>query len=820
MSVIQGLTKSEVKAKIETGKVNFMPLKTTKTYGEIFQRNIFNFINNILYLICFSLLLLGRIDDAIVTVIIVLINVSLGLIQEVRAKKKLDEITESNRPKVKVLRNGKIYKADPNQIVLGDIISVNPGDQIVVDGKIVEGDKIGFDESSLTGESDVLKKSLGDEVLSGSFCLSGAGLMEVTKVGKDCVMNQITSGVVEQVQVLTPLQKEINTIIRLLVLISIYLQVLIFFSGVFGQNNSLADIVGRAGVIIGIVPNGLFLMVTLAYSLGAIRISNKKILIQELNAVESLSNVTTLCMDKTGTLTSGELEFYEMHTFNLSSDKVNSHLANLVYNQTGKNATTLAICKKFKGETKKILDKVDFSSKHKWSGLIFEKGKTALIIGAPDILSKSLKLDLDQREKISNYNNQGLRTLLLVKSKNPQTEFKLEKEEPILPEDLELIAILALKDKLRPNLKHTLESFQQAGIKFKVISGDNPETVLALVNQLDLGFELKAVSGMQLGKMNQNEFKQAVKNSQIFGRITPIQKGKIVDVLKESGEYVAMVGDGVNDVLSLRKADLSISMESGSQATRGVSDIVLLEDDFNSLPLAFMEGQRIQNGMSGVMSLFLTRVFFTILIIIAVSVIGGFPFSIRQNSFLALFTVGLPAFGLTYWAKPGNKYKRSLLAWIKNFVLPASMVMSIFLLLIYISYLYFGNLIAERTLELDTIFAFILNQRLSSRVQAILTIFTVFSALTLVFFIAPLNDFFKTKIQITDDKKPSYLALILISLVIFILYVGDSAYIFDLRTPDLWETIFLTSFYLIWLFLMKYIFKHEIFNKFLDVNER
>ena len=823
MSVIQGLSKADVEEKVSAGLVNFMPLKTSRSYQEIFQRNIFNFINNILYLICLFLLILGRFDDALVTIFIVLINVSLGLVQEVRAKNKLDQITQSNRPKITVLRNGKKYKADPNQIVLNDVIEIKPGDQIVVDGKIIEGEKIGFDESSLTGESDIFKKSIGDEVLSGSTCISGGGLMEVTGIGKDCMMNQITSGVVSSREALTPLQREINTVIRILVLISVYLQILMFFSGVFPsgafQGNNLADLVGRAGVIVGIVPNGLFLMVTLAYSLGALRISESKILIQELNAVESLSNVSTLCMDKTGTLTSGELEFAELDSYFLSSEKVNSILANFVFNQSSQNNTSLAIGKKFKGQKKSVLDRVDFSSRYKWSGLIFEKNKKTVVMGAPDILVQNLELTAEQRNQLSEYNSKGLRTLVLAQAEGLEKFEKIDEDTPKLPEKLELIAIVALKDKLRNNLTQTLTSFQKSDIKFKVISGDNPETVLALVNQLNLDFKLRAISGLQLEEMSDSEFKSAVKRCQIFGRISPVQKAKIVEALKESGEYVAMVGDGVNDVLSLKKANLAIAMESGSQATRGVADIVLLEDDFNSLPLAFQEGQRIQNGMSGVMSLFLTRVFFTILIIIAVGVVGGFPFTIRQNSFLALFTGGLPAFGLTFWAKAGNKYRRSLLSWIKNFVLPASIVMSLFLLLIYISYIYIGSLIVERTLDLESFFEFVLTKRLQERVQSVLTAFTVFTALTLVFFISPLNDFFKTKIQITSDKKPSYLALFLIFLVTIILYTEDYAKIFDLRTLDPFETFFLTTVYLGWLFTMRYIFKNQVFTKLLDVRQ-
>lgn len=821
MSVIQGLSVEEVNQRVKSGQVNYMPLKTSKTYKQIFQRNIFNFINNILYLICFFLLLLGRFDDALVTVFVVLINVFLGLVQEVRAKNTLDKITQSNRPKIRVLRSGKKYTLDPNEIVLNDIIEINPGDQIVVDGKLVEGEKVGFDESSLTGESDVIKKSVGDQVLSGSSCLSGGGLMEVTRVGEDCMMNQITSGVVSSREVLTPLQTEINTIIRILVLISVYLQILMFFGGIFPsgvlESNNLADLIGRAGVIVGIVPNGLFLMVTLAYSLGALRVSDKKILIQELNAVESLSNITTLCMDKTGTLTTGELEFADINYYNNISEEVNSFLADFVFNLSSQNATSLAIGKKFKGQKRVILDKVDFSSKYKWSGLIFEKHNKALILGAPDMLAKNLNLTNIQKERLLTYNNDGLRTLVLVEAEGLKKFEKEDEDTPILPKNLKLLAIIALRDKLRNNLKQTLESFQKFNISFKVISGDNPETVLALVNQLDLNFELSAISGLQLEKMDDEKFKQAVKKHQIFGRISPVQKSKIVECLKEAGEYVAMIGDGVNDVLSLKKANLAIAMESGSQATRGVADIVLLDDDFNSLPFAFEEGQRIQNGMSGVMSLFLTRVFFTILIIIAVGVIGGFPFTIRQNSFLALFTGGLPAFGLTFWAKAGNKYRRNLLSWIKNFVLPASIVLSLFLLLIYISYIYVGGLIIENTLNLENIYQFILTKRIEERVQSILTAFTVFTALTLVLFIAPFNDFFETKIQITEDKKPSYFALFLIFVVTLILYNENYASIFDLKTPDFFETIFLTAVYLGWLFCMRYIFKNQIFTRFLNI---
>ncbi len=823
MNNLKGLTQNEVNQKKAEGLANIMPSKTAKTYKEIIRRNVFNFINNVLYLICLVLIFLGSYTDALVTISVVLINVIVGLIQEVRAKQKLDKMARLNRPKIRVLRNYKENLVDPDEIVLGDLVVIKPGDQIVVDGPIISGQKIEFDESQLTGESDLLKKSIGDKALSGSFCVSGSGVFEVTTVGEQSMVNKIATGATAERRVLTPLQKEINTIVKILILVASYLQILVLTSNLL-LARQITEIVGNIGVVVGLVPNGLFLMITLAYSLGAIRMAGTGVLVQELNAVESLSNINVLCLDKTGTITTGELEFGKLITNDIEEKKLKRVLGNFVFNQSNSNKTTEIIKKKFKGKKLKIIDESPFSSSTKWSGLVVTyKSKEmqdfngTFVLGAPEIIDSAQSLKKEAIKEVELATKEGYRVLYFAFS--PAVNKFIEKNgRSVLPKNLKVIGVVVLHDKLRDNLEKTLVEFRKYDIEFKIISGDNPATVLALAKQAKVNEDLFSISGIDLAKLGYKQKVEAILSKNIFGRITPTQKAEIIQILQEHGKYVAMIGDGVNDVLSLKKSNLGIAMESGAQATRSIADIVLLKDNFGSLPIAFSEGQRIRNGMESVVNLFLTRVLFTVLLIISIGIAAiGFPFSIRQNSFLALFTVGLPAFSLTLWASPGRHGNRSLITSLINFVFPAGVILSLFSLVVYLGYLYINYVGQSYNLELGRIdsadFIIIFNN-ISDRVQAILTTFVAFAALTLVMFVAPLGDFWKTGIESSNSKKPSIFAIFLIVFIVTTLFSPHYVSIFDLRILEFWEIVYISIFYLIWLLTMRYIWKRKTFSKF------
>lgn len=821
-----GLTKAQVKQKKNLNQVNILPQKTTKTYQEIIQKNVFNFINNVLYFIGFVLILLGRWGDAVVSLFVVLINVLVGLVQEIRAKQKLDKIALLTRPKVKIFRDGGLLETDPDEIVLGDFILVESGDEIVVDGKILEGEKVEFDESQLTGESNIVKKSLGDEVLSGSFCLSGQAIFKVKKVGEDCLVNQMSAGAMGERKVLTPLQKQTNAVVRVLILVASYLFALIFLSNVI-QNRPVNDLVGNMGVIVGLVPNSLFLMITLSYSMGALRLAGKGVLVQELNAVESLSNIDILCLDKTGTITTGELKLENVITDpKLKTADIKNILANFVTSQTQTNATADALLENNSGKKQEVIQEIPFSSSYKWSGLNWknlnkkdQKFNGLVVLGALEILSKGLVIPETVQNEIDKYLQKGFRILLFTRSDQTKN-FKFDKNQnPILPKNLELLAAVIIKDEIRPNLKHTLNKFRQTGIEFKVISGDNPKTVLALSQQIHLAENYHLISGLELEEMDKSEFKNAVLQNNIFGRITPIQKAKIIEVLKQNQKYVAMVGDGVNDLLSLKKADLGLSMETGSQATRSLADIVLLKDNFGALPLAFLEGQRIRNGMESVSNLYLTRVLFTVLLIVSIGLAGsGFPFTIRQNSFLALITVGIPAFFLTLSVSPGRENRKTLVRSLTDFVIPAGFVLSVFALILYLSYLLISAFLVDQTLLTgeNAIEKYLLSITYTERVRAILTSFVTFSGLSLILFIAPPNDFWKVGVESVKSKRPSFVVFILAILALFLLFSKDYVKLFQLEIPELWEVVLIVIFYLTWLFVMRFSWKTKIFDKILS----
>ncbi|MGC1396275.1 MAG: HAD-IC family P-type ATPase, partial [Coleofasciculaceae cyanobacterium] len=633
---LAGLTEQQVRDRLVAGQGNDAKLETSRSYRQILQENLFNFINAVFAGIGIVMLLLGRIGDAILVVVIIFGGVLINIYQEIWAKQKLDEIALLHRPTATVIRQSQEHHIDPSGIVLDDILQVEPGDQIVVDGIIVGNGQIEVDESLLTGESDLIAKQAGDKVYSGSFCVSGTACYEAQKVGIHTVAYQLMTGARTFRQVLTPIQKEINLVIRIFMLIACFLWILVGIS-FLSKDYSITDVAQRAAVIAGLVPAGLLLAITLAYGLGAVRMLGQDVLIQQANAVESLSNVNILCLDKTGTLTSNQIQLQDLYPVKISSSQLQSLLSDYAASTTAGNKTNEAIAKLYPGQPYPLKAQVPFSSARKWSALAFDSVQSSnlkagvYLLGAPEILINNLSLSDPISEYIKTGTEQGLRVVAFVYS--PHLEALHDQAgQPQLPPNLQLLGILRFSDQLRPEAKETLDGFAQAGIAIKVISGDNPQTVASLAKQAGLGTEIQVISGQELAQMDEAQFAQAAQNSTIFGRITPEQKAKLVQSLRQQGNYVAMIGDGVNDVLSLKQANLAIAMESGSKATRAVADIVLLKDSFGALPHTFSEGQRIRNGILDLMKLFMVRTACVTLLIFATAIVtDSFPLENKQS---------------------------------------------------------------------------------------------------------------------------------------------------------------------------------------------
>jgi len=617
--VLCGLSEQEAAERRARGLGNDAKLKTGRTYGQIVRENLLTFFNLVLFGLGGVLLLLGSPRDAFFTAAIGFVNALIATAQEVRAKIKLDRIAVLARPRAVVIRDGQEKEVDPSAVVVGDLLVAGPGDQIIVDGPLVGGRGADLDESLLTGESDPVPKKPGDLVYSGTFVLSGRVVYEAQKVGKESFANKLAQSARTFTRELTPLQREVNLAVRVLLLLVLFFGVLIIDNYIINQNLSILESVQAASVVFGLAPSSLFLMIVVTYALGAVRIVDKGALVQKSNAVESLCHVDVLCLDKTGTLTANKIRLNEVVPLShLDEDGIRQILGAYARSVSVANRTSEAIAAVCDGALRPIHDEVPFSSARKWSALAFDdtdsKSEPAIhgtyVLGAPEMLEPALaQRGGAWQATAQEWAEKGHRVVMfafrpeLVPLSDPD-------DQPCLPPALISLGLLGFTDELRPDARSTLDGFRQAGIQVKIISGDNPQTVAALARQAGLGEDdapLQVVSGFDLAAMDDSQFAQAAGEAAIFGRITPEQKQRLVQVLRDRGRYAAMTGDGVNDVLALKHAKLSIAMQSGTPATRGVADIVLLGDAFSALPEAFLEGQRIMNSMGDVLRLYLTR---------------------------------------------------------------------------------------------------------------------------------------------------------------------------------------------------------------------
>ncbi|MBK8795135.1 MAG: HAD-IC family P-type ATPase [Anaerolineales bacterium] len=639
---VTGLTNAEVLIRRQRGEGNDIRLTTSRTYTDILKTNVFNPVNVVLYAIGAGMVLVGDLRSAITTVMLVAFNAIVGIIQEVLAKRKLDQIALLARAKITVRRDGQDQQVDPAELVRGDVLVIRAGDQIPVDSVVADDGKLEVDESALTGESDLVDKTQGEQVLSGSFCVTGAALVEATRVGEQSFANQLTQNARQFKLEQTPLQRDVNRLLRILLLIVVFygfLAVLALF--VLGLPFDLW--LQILAVITGSVSAGLLVFITLNYSWGAVRIGQQGGLVQQINAVEALSNVTVLCTDKTGTLTANKIRYADAYPIDMDKTTLEQQLADFAGNASATNKTTEAIVEWRVGDNRRVSDEVAFSSARKWSGLAFDDPaiKGVYVLGALEMLQDRFTVDAPALAQLQVWSDAGLRVLVFAHNPDVTTLHGAD-GEPALPA-LTWLGVVSFSDELRPHLQETLQAFTEQGIKLKVISGDNPQTVAALARQAGLPGELRAISGPELAAMSEGEFAQTAADATVFGRISPQQKEQLVDALRRQGEYVAMIGDGVNDVLSLKKANMGIAMESGSTATRAVAGMVLLGDSFEAMPKALREGQRIVASIQSILKVYMVTVFALVLLISGIAVLQlGFPFTAPQNTILSFFAARRP----------------------------------------------------------------------------------------------------------------------------------------------------------------------------------
>ncbi len=832
MTTYQGLTTDEVTTRRQQGLGNSTHSGGGRSYGDIARANLFSSFNNILFVVGAVLALLGRYNDAFITVIVGLFNAIISTVQEIRAKRQLDQIAVLARPKVTVVRDGQEQEIAADALVQGDLIRLSSGDQAVVDGHVIGDGSAEMDESLLTGESDLIRKRAGDEILSGSFCVTGALYFEADKVGDESFANKLTAAARTYILSQTPLQSRVNYAIRLLMALAVLMGVLFYVAG-FIQNFSFSENVRATAVLIGLVPYGLFLTIAVAYALGAVTIANKGALVQQSNAVESLSNVDVLCMDKTGTLTANRLLLDDVKVLdNGDLTAIKAALGDFVHSAATTNTTSSAIAAGIDGTAHIPSDEVAFASSRKWSALAFDTParRGTYVLGAVEMLTQALPPEAVVEgallsQAISDLSDEGLRVLLFA-SNLTVTTLHNGAEEPILP-PLTPLALVTLRDELRPLAKEALSQFAALGVQLKIISGDNPQTVAALARQA--GFvDPKLVSGPELAKMSPEEVRIAAEDATIFGRISPEQKQQLVDVLIEDGHYVAMMGDGVNDVLSLKKAKLGIAMQSGSNATRNVADMVLLGDSYAALIPALSEGKRIVNGISDATYLLVGRGLSYALIIVAVMMVGlSFPFEPAQLG-LTTFSVGFPAFMLTLWARPDER-REPLLPSMLRFVLPfAIWTMLIAVILYSLSHSQVMGSIESMTIPPRAISFFEQVTGLTYGVdadfetmaatlmaQTQLSTFVSLATMLLVLFLQPPFAFFAVWRPVSPDRRPAYLTIALMVVFLFLLGIPPVASYFGIINVPFRASGILLAGLLVWTFGFRLILQQRWFDKLL-----
>ena len=656
---VQGLTAGEVERRRARGEVNRISPTTSRPVSSILRGNIFTLFNAILGGAVLLLLAVGQVRDAILISVLVVFSVSISIFQEIRAKVRLDRIALLARAPVTVIRDGHSQSVDPADLVLGDYLILSRGDQVVADGALIIAQSLEIDESLLTGESEPVIKTPGDRVLSGSFCVAGTGVYVAEQVGEAGYAQRLASAARMFRNPRTPIQRLVDQVLRALVVAVVSLSALqtaVFVS----QGTPLVDAVRATAVIATLVPQGLLFMSTVAYSVGAVRLAQTGALVQQLNAVESLSHVDVLCLDKTGTLTANRLRLKDVVPVGEDRGEVERLIAAFAASFPDPNPTLQAIAAALPLKSCAVVAVIPFSSERRWSALTFAPSCRVgtLVLGAPDRLLGQVPNSTDLWQENDRLARAGLRVLLLARAHSPLSS---DGDVVGVPERLQALALVVLEEEVRPEARETLDQFARAGVAIKVISGDDPQTALGVGRRVGLPESAQATTWAELAALPPRERSMALDSVTVFGRVSPQEKQEIVKGLEANGHYLAMIGDGVNDVLGLKQANVGIAMRSGSPAARAVSDIVLIEDSFDVLPKGLEEGRRIVNSMLLLIKLFLIRDVATIGLILASSVVGApFPLVPPQAAVLGLLTVGVPALLVVAWASPSAPRSQSL----------------------------------------------------------------------------------------------------------------------------------------------------------------
>lgn len=661
MKKINGLTRIEVENRIRDNKVNYDTSVKTKSIRDIIISNSFTLFNIINILLALLLVIVGSYKNTLF-IFIIIINSLISIIQEVRSKRELDKLKVIASNSVLVLRDGVEEEIHINDIVLDDIIIFNNGNQVVVDSIVVDGE-VEVNESFITGEAKTIYKKKGDKLLSGSFIVSGRCLAEVEHVGLDNYVAKISSNTKYSKPVSSEIMRSLNRIVSTISFIIVPVGILLFSSQYSASNNFNEAITSTVAGIIGMIPEGLVLLTSTVLAVSVIKLSKKKVLVQDLYCIEMLARVDVACLDKTGTITEGKLEVVRDISFN------NRDISYIISNINGasidSNPTALALLDKYgKSNDKKVEEVIPFSSSRKYSGVKFSD--ITYVVGAPEFI---LKDNYKKYEKIISPYLEDYRVLMVG-----------EYKKNII--DTKLVGLILIQDKIRESAPSTIEYFKKQEVDLKIISGDDARSVLGIAKRAGFSDDTLAINATVLE--TDQDILEAVSKYSVFGRVTPDQKRKFILALQKLGHSVLMGGDGVNDVLALKEADASVAMNSGADAAKNVSQLILLDSDFSSIPDIVAEGRRTINNIERSASLFIVKTIYTFLLVfLFINTKSRYPFIPIQLSLLSTLTIGIPSFVLALEFN-NNRVKRGFLLNVIKKALPTSILIVFNILIIYL----------------------------------------------------------------------------------------------------------------------------------------
>ena len=661
-----GLSSAEVAERVAAGQTNLVETKTSRSFGEIFRANVFTRFNAVLGALFVVVLFAGSIVDGLFGFPLIA-NSAIGIIQEWIAKRKLDRLAFMHAPTATVIRDGKPIDIHTNDVVLGDLIVLRAGDQIPADGTVVDGTGLEVNEANLTGEMDAVPKDTDDQVMSGTIVTAGIGRFVAESVGTDAYVHRISAEAKVFTRAASEIQNSINKLLKYITWILVFAAPLQIWSQFrLNEVDNWRDSAIRAvGGLVGLVPEGLVLLTTLAFLSAALKLTREQVLVQELPAVEGLARVNVVCIDKTGTITTGNIVFEGIEILDGTEEStVRSALGALADDPAANNTLTTIGDAVPPPNDWRAGALVPFDSSRKWKANAYE-GRGTWYLGAPEMLASDNEALLAQ---VAQHADTGRRVMLVAHSSitAPTTD---------LPTDLTAVAIVLLREEVREDAAETLAYFREQGVRVIVISGDNPHTVGAIARVVGLdGHE--SIDARTMGTTVE-EITESLKRGNVFGRVSPEQKRTVVQALQEQGEVVAMTGDGVNDALALKRADIGIAMNNGAPATKAVAQLILLDGRFSHLPSVLAEGRRVIGNVERVANLFLAKNAMSLVAIIGAAVAGiQFPILPRHMTLISTVTIGIPAFILALGPNP-RRYVPGLLRRVLTFAVPAGTIAGI-----------------------------------------------------------------------------------------------------------------------------------------------